>query len=291
MKTSIQRLPGSKIELRAEIPFEEFEKFLEKATFDLGKDLEIEGFRKGKAPKEMIEKVVGLERILREGANLAIREVYPQLILENKIEPLGQPEVEILKLAPVNPFEFKVIFWVLPEIKLPDYKNLISSIKRKEIVLTPEEIEKLRREKERIEKERLRQEILEKIAQESEMEIPEILIEEEKKRLFEEAKRQIPLILQISFEDYLKKIGKTEKEFLDSFLAEAEKRVKNFLVLREIGKREKILVQEEEIEKEMEKILKDYPASDPLDRERLREYTKSVIENEKIFQFLENFLS
>lgn len=301
MEVSIQKLAKSNREIKVEIPSEEFKGFLEKATFDLGKDLEVEGFRKGMAPKEIIEREIGLEKILNKAAEIAIKENYQKIILENKIEPIGQPFVEILKLpapyrtegsgagAPRNPFEFKIKISVLPEIKLPDYREIVSQIKRKEVALLPEEIERLKREKERLEKEKRRQEILEKIVQASEIESPDILIEEEKKRMMEELKRMVPQILQMSFEDYLKKLGKSEKELVDSFLSEAEKRVKNSLALKEIGKLEKIEASEEEIQKEMTKILGNYPLSDELDRERLKEYTKEVIRNEKTFQLLEQF--
>ena len=291
MKFSIQKLPKSELEIKVEISAKNFDNYLERTTFLLAENLEIEGFRKGKAPKEIIERTIGLEKILNETAQMAIKESYPKIILENQIEPLGQPEIEILKLAPGNPFEFKVKISVLPQLKLPDYKLLVSRMKKKEVFLSPEEIELFRREKEQIEREKLRQEILEKIAKESEMEIPEILIEEEKKRMLEEIKRQAPFVFQINFEDYLKKIGKNEKELFDSFLPDAEKRVKNLLILREIGKREIVEISKEEIEEELNKILRNYPETEKFDRERLKEYTEGVIKNEKTFQRLESFLS
>ena len=86
MKVSIQKLPESKIQLEIELPTEEFNKFIGKATQDLGKDLEIGGFRKGKVPKEIVEKEIGLAKILEEAVQLVIKEKYPQVVLENKIE-------------------------------------------------------------------------------------------------------------------------------------------------------------------------------------------------------------
>ena len=285
---TIQKLSKSQIELKIKVPAEEFNGFQEKAILELGKDLEVEGFRKGHAPKEIIEREVGQQKILNAAAEMTVRENYLKAVAENKIEPLGQPKIEISKLAPGNPLEFKATVPVLPEIKLPDYKKIASGVKKREVEVTPEEIKNLKVEKERTEKERMRGEILEKIAENSGIEAPEILIEAEENRQLLNLKRQVPQMMGINFEDYLKRINKTEKELLDSFLPEAEKRVKNSLALKEIEKRENVEASEEEIKNEMEKILKNYPEVTNLDRERLKEYTEEVIKNEKTFQLLEN---
>ncbi len=274
--------------MKIEIPVEDLDSFIEKAVLEFGKDLEIEGFRKGHAPKEIIKEKIGQQKILQTAAEMAIRENYLKAVSENKIEPLGQPKIEILKLASCNPLEFKATVPVLPQIKLPDYKKIASQVKKREVEVTPEEIAKLKAEKERMEKERMRSEILEKIAKESEIETPEILIESEKKRQLENLKKQVPQMLGISFEDYLKRINKNETELLDSFWSEAQRRVKNSLILKEIGKKENIEAQDQEVKNEMEKILKNYPQTKDLDLERIKEYTKEVIKDEKTLQILEN---
>lgn len=287
METSIKKLPKSQIEILVRVPVEEFNNFVEKATLDLGKEVEIKGFRKGKVPKEIVEREIGLGRILETAANQAIKENYLKAISENKIEAIFKPEIEILKLALGNPFEFKAKISVLPEVKLPDYKSIASQVKKGEVIVTKEEIERLRTEKERIEKETVRQEILDKIAENSQIEISEVLVESEKKRMLESLKQQVPQILQINFEDYLSKIQKTEKELLDSFSPEAQRKIKNSLVLKEIERRENIEVSEKEIKEEIDKISKIYSH---LDQNQLKEYAEEVIRNEKTFQFLENFV-
>ena len=176
------------------------------------------------------------------------------------------------------------------KINLPDYKKIASEVKKREVEVTKEEIENLKLEKERMERQRLRQEILEKIAQSSEIEISEALVESEQKQMLENLKKQIPQILQISFEDYLVKINKTEKELMDSLLAEAQKRIKNSLILKEIGKREEIAISKEEVEEEANKFLRNYPEIKKLDPEQLKKYTEEVIKNEKTFQFLESLM-
>jgi len=166
--------------------------------------------------------------------------------------------------------------------KFKDLESLKSNIK-----------ENLKKEKELEQKQKMRNEILEKIAQDSKCEIPEILVENEKNSLLEDLKQRVDQGLKIPFEGYLVQIKKTEKEIKDSFVDTAEKRVKNFLALREIGKKEEIKVSKEEIEEETNKTLKNYPSKDDvkkIDIDRLRSYTESTMYNEKVFEKLESFI-
>ena len=73
MKVSIEKLPQAQIELDFEIPTEELDKFIEKATLELSQDISVQGFRKGKAPKEIAEKEIGQERILALAVDKANR--------------------------------------------------------------------------------------------------------------------------------------------------------------------------------------------------------------------------
>ena len=174
------------------------------------------------------------------------------------------------------------------EIKsLADYKKIASEVEKRGVEVTPEEIERLRTEKERMERERVRQEILNRISDSSEIQVPDGLIEKEKNMMLENLKQQVPQILQINFEEYLQKINKTEKDLLDSLRAEAEKRVKGFLVLRVIAEKENIQVSEDDIDREKERISRIHPNVQNLDQAQLKDYTKFVIQNEKTLQLLE----
>ena len=133
MKISVQKLAKSQIELRIEVPIEEFNGFIEKAILSLGKDLEIEGFRKGKAPQEMIEKSISQERILTTAADYAIQENYTKAISEKNIEAIAAPEIEILKMAKNNPFEFKAKVGLCLKLNYLIIKRLFLELKGKRL--------------------------------------------------------------------------------------------------------------------------------------------------------------
>ena len=290
MKVSIEKLPQAQIELDFEIPTEELDKFIEKATLELSQDISVQGFRKGKAPKEIAEKEIGQERILALAVDKAIQESYSRAVLEHNLEVISSPQIEVLKLARGNPLEFKAKVYVLADFELPDYQKVLSQIKKKTIEVTQEEIERIKKEKEKWEQERLRTEILNKIAEESKIDVPQILVEQEQKRMLENMKNSVSQTLQISFEDYLKKINKTEKEVLDSLLKEAEVNIKASLVLRQVGKKEKISMDDKEIEEEMKKSPFANLQKKQIDPEQIKSYTKEALINEKTLQFLEGFL-
>ena len=146
-------------------------------------------------------------------------------------------------------------------------------------------------EKKENERQRARGEVLQKISEKITFELPEKMVEYEQIRLLEDLKNQIASQFKIPFEEYLKSVKKTEEELKANYKLEAEKRIKNFLVLREVGKQEKIEVSREELEQEINKELRKYTKEqiEKIDLVRLKEYTKGAIFNEKVFQLLESF--
>ncbi len=131
MKIDIKNLPKSEVEILVELDLTEWGKFIDEATKELGKEVKIEGFRPGMAPKEMLEQKIGQGHILEAAADLAVRKTYSKVLDQKNIEAIGRPEVQVLKVAIGNPFEFKIKTAVLPPIKLADYKKIAKDDKPK----------------------------------------------------------------------------------------------------------------------------------------------------------------
>lgn len=131
MKTEIKQLPKSEIELLIELDPAEWGKFVDEAMRQLAREVKIEGFRPGNAPKEMVEQKIGQGHILEAAADLAVRKTYVKVLEEKNIDAIGRPEVHVLKVAIGNPFEFKIKTAVLPAIKLADYKKIAKADKPK----------------------------------------------------------------------------------------------------------------------------------------------------------------
>lgn len=152
---TIKKLSGSKVELSITVPAAEFDGFINDAARELSLETKISGFRPGKAPKEIIEKFVGGEKIMARAADKAIKKTYVREVLGEELEVLDSPEITITKIAPGNDLEYKAVTAVMPVSEVGDYSGDISKLNKdykksagsievseKEV---DEEIEKLRK--------------------------------------------------------------------------------------------------------------------------------------------------
>jgi len=144
--------------------------------------------------------------------------------------------------------------------------------------------ENIKLEKENQAKEKTRLNIIEKIIEDSELEVPEILIGLELDKILYRMESDITQ-MGLKFEDYLKHLNKTKDDLRKDFRNDGEKKAKLGLILNEIAKVEKIVAEEEQVMKEVTAILEHYKDADP---ERARMHAETVLTNEKIFQFLES---
>ncbi len=124
MKFEKKNLPKSEVEIKITVEAEEFESYHAKAFAAIQKEIEIDGFRRGNAPEDMIVKKYGEMIVLEEMANIALRDAYIKAVDEHKINPVAQPNVTITKIAKGNPFEATITVPVMPEVTLPEYKKI-----------------------------------------------------------------------------------------------------------------------------------------------------------------------
>lgn len=117
-KFNIEKLPNSEVKINFSVPAEEFSEFIQEAAKDISKELKIDGFRSGNIPFDIVKKQVGEEVLLKEGAEKAIRKHYVNIVIDNKIEAIGQPQIEFKKIAMGNDLEIEAVVAVIPEIEM-----------------------------------------------------------------------------------------------------------------------------------------------------------------------------
>lgn len=139
METSITKLPKSQFEIKISVLEADLAVYLDKAAAKISEKSKIRGYRPGKAPRSLIEKEFGKMAVLKEALNDIIQKNLVDVILKEKLDAIGTPEINLVKAAPDNPVEFKAKITVLPEIELGEYKDI--KINGEEIKLSIKEIE------------------------------------------------------------------------------------------------------------------------------------------------------
>ncbi|OQA36568.1 MAG: Trigger factor [Parcubacteria group bacterium ADurb.Bin326] len=157
MKTEIKKLPQSMVEILVELSVEELKPYLEKSAVKISETAKIEGFRPGKAPYNIVKEKFGEMAILQEAIDDIISKTYYQAVVENELVSIGQPKIDIEKIAPENPFSYKATVAVLPKVTLGDFSKI--KLKREEIKITDdkvnqvvEEIRKMRSSQEKVDR-------------------------------------------------------------------------------------------------------------------------------------------
>jgi len=103
-----------------------------------------DGFRKGKIPEDVAKSHIPDALLVNEMAEIAIQDLYSDIIKDQNLDIIGRPELSITKLARNNPVEFTLTATVLPTIELPDYKKIAKGIKEEEATaVTDEEVTKV----------------------------------------------------------------------------------------------------------------------------------------------------
>ena len=151
MSLQVERLEHNMAKLTIEVPAEEVEKALQAAYLKERGKISLPGFRKGRVPRQMIEKMYGPEVFYDEAANRMISEAYAKAYDECELELVSQPKIEITQLEKGKEFIFTAEVAVKPEVKLGEYKGLkvdkvSTRVTQKEV---DEEIDKERERKAR----------------------------------------------------------------------------------------------------------------------------------------------
>ena len=120
----IKKLPQSEVEITASVSVDLLETYRIQALKNINDSITVDGFRKGNVPENILVAKVGDMAILEEMSELALSKAYMDIIIDNTIDAIGRPKVNVTKLAKGNPVEFKIITAVVPEIKLPEYTTI-----------------------------------------------------------------------------------------------------------------------------------------------------------------------
>lgn len=138
MKTNWELKENSKGQLKVEVDQKVWKDAQEKALDALVKNVEVEGFRKGHAPKKLAEKQVSEQAVLMDAIDLVANDVFAEAMAEHNLEPVAQPSMDVEKLSKDElVFIFSIV--VKPEVTLGEYKGI--EIEAEDITVSDEDID------------------------------------------------------------------------------------------------------------------------------------------------------
>ena len=283
MKVETKKLPKSTLQLNITVPVnkvkEAYDEFIELSV----KSVEIKGFRKGNAPRDLVEKSLDPAKVNGEVVNKLLEKYYIQALKENKINPLSNPKVEIKKFGLEEDFEFVATVAVRPDVKIGDYKKVLK-----------EKLDERKKESEKLKETALKKgddiknihnhlhtnEIIKIIVDSAEIEVPELLIEDEVNRMRARLINQTET-LNMTMEQYLLAQAKTSEQLNAEFENNAKGSLKAEFALAQVVKDSGIEVSDKEIEETAA------ASGDPVALENLKDpvhkwYIKSILEKNKL---------
>lgn len=134
-----EKIDDNKVCLEIEIPDTEVNEALSRAYRKVVKDVDLPGFRKGKVPRKILESRFGPEILYEEALEILVNPGYNKAVQECRLEPIDQPEFELVQMEKDKPLIFKVTVDVKPEVELCAYKEITVEHVDKEV--TPEDVD------------------------------------------------------------------------------------------------------------------------------------------------------
>ena len=138
MSTTVEKISSNKVKLSFDIDAAKFDEAMGKAYIKVRGQVAIPGFRKGHAPRKMIENMYGEGVFYDEAFELIFDEVYGPAIDENKLEVVDRPQVDIQQIGAGKNLQFTCEVFVKPDVTLGEYKGV--EVKREHTLVTEDEV-------------------------------------------------------------------------------------------------------------------------------------------------------
>lgn len=218
------------VQITFTLPFELIKKSQDEALEHLGQDLEIPGFRKGKAPIEKVREKISQSKLIEHALGHLLPEALGLAMEEHKLKLAMYPKYELTKAEEGKDWEVKAISCELPEVKLGDYKKLLEKVDPDSIGVEKKE-----------------DTILKALLDNIKIEVPSVLVEEEANSRLSQLLERIEK-LGLALESYLKSVGKNAEDLKAEYAKQAKDAICIDLILNQIAIVEGIKISKEEVE-------------------------------------------
>lgn len=278
--STLKQLPKSTVELEIHIPWEDIKSTYDKILATVVKETELPGFRKGRAPKKMVDQNINKSKLYEEVVREVIPKAYQEEVQKHKIFPVIPPKVDVLKAKEGEEWTVKATIALKPKIELKNYKDKIKELKKSKVKIWTPGADNKKEEEVKPKLEELVKILLEAIV----VELSDLIVSSEANRLLSDLIDQTQK-LGLTVEQYLLAKGKTTDQIRAEYATQAIRNLSIEFILAEIADQENITVSKEDIEKLISK------AEKPEDQEKLRKdsyYLAHLVRQQKTLDFLGN---
>ena len=274
MISALQKLPNGTIQISVTIPSSVVKKAWDEVIDAAVKNAEVAGFRKGKAPKHLVEEKIDKAKAQEEVLKKLLPQFYIDAIKEHNITPIISPKIHVDKLEEGKDWQFVAQTCESPIIDLNNYKDKVKSLTAKSKIVIPG------KDRQEVKSE----EIVKALVDSVKVEVPEILLTQEVDKLLSQTLDEIKR-LGLTLDQYLLSSNKTPETLRAEYTARAKNDIILEFALQKIAKDEHIQVSEKEIEEAIQK------AKDSNERKNLennRYLLANILRQQKTLDFLKN---
>jgi FKBP-type peptidyl-prolyl cis-trans isomerase (trigger factor) len=274
MVTALKREEDGTIQLTVTLPWELVKKTKEEVIAEHVKEAQMPGFRKGKAPRKLVEDNLNPDHLREDILKKLLPQGYVEALKEHKINPVLSPKVHVEKLEDNKDWVFTALTAEAPEVSLGKYQDAVQKITAKSKIIVPG-------------KEQIPvgfEEISKALLESTSIKIPNIIIEQEVDRLLSQTLDEVKR-LGLTLDQYLASTGRNIEGLRAEYQKKAETDIKLEFILQKIAETEGIKVEDKEIDEAIAQAKTD------AERQNLtnnRYLLAGIIRQQKTLDFLRN---
>lgn len=277
-------LPKRTFTLEFSLPWLTVKKTYEAVLNDFAKEVTLKGFRKGKAPKNLVEKNLDKSKIYEEAIRRLLPLTYELAVKQHHLLPIVSPKIEVISIKEGEDWQFKATACEKPEIRLGNYQNLVRGELAKEKIWTPEKGKAEKAKSDQLSSEKKISLATKTLLKNIIVEISDILIDNEVNRMLAQLLNEVNS-LGMTINQYLQARSQTIEKIRTDFKNQAEETLKLEFILYEIIKDQKIKATPDEIEK-MIQAIPDEKIRQKFNEPQEKIYISSVIAKRKAIDYL-----
>ena len=289
MNSVIARQEDGTIQLIITIPASEVTHGKGEVTDKFAQELEVSGFRKGNAPRDIVESRIDKRKLQEEVLKQLLPKAYLKAVEDHKLRPIMSPKIHVQKLEEGNDWVFTAFTCEMPDVNLGPYKAEIKKVTAKSKIIIPGQESfdighsaELSRSPQGKQEQPKFEDIIKTLLESVDVKIPLVLLEHEADRLLAQTLDEIKR-LGLTLDQYLASTKRTPDDLRTEYMTKAGNDLKLEFVLQKIAQDEQITVEETEIDEAVQK------AKDPKERENLeknRYLLASILRQQKTLDFL-----